>query len=230
MSKDSIKNPSVITRTECGTLSGYKKHLKEKEDSCVECRKVNNKASQQRREKIKLLPKTQPSFDFRCGTQRGFERHKRKREHPCSMCRDAHNLYRRCVPKEKMTEDEIRRKEAELLALYRISGKSRDQIRKREWLIQNRDKARMSAVRRRAIIAEVRSEPYTTQQILDTYGSDCHICHEPIDLDAPRRVGSGGWLKSLHLDHVVPLVRGGTDLIENIRTSHGICNLSKGPR
>jgi 5-methylcytosine-specific restriction endonuclease McrA len=78
--------------------------------------------------------------------------------------------------------------------------------------------------------ANAPSEPYTTQQILELYGTDCHICHEPIDLDAPRSVHKQGYQRGLHLDHVIPLSKGGTDLIENVKPSHARCNLSKNGR
>ena len=71
------------------------------------------------------------------------------------------------------------------------------------------------------------TEKYTTQEILDLYGTDCHICNEPIDLDASRMCGQEGWEKGLHLDHLVPLIKGGTDLKENIRPAHAQCNISK---
>ena len=71
------------------------------------------------------------------------------------------------------------------------------------------------------------TEKYTTQEILDLYGTDCHICLKPIDLEAPRNCGVEGWENSLHLDHLIPLIKGGTDLKENIRPSHAKCNISK---
>jgi len=83
---------------------------------------------------------------------------------------------------------------------------------------------------RRAAEANTTSEPYTTQQILTLYGSDCHICFEAIDLAATRICGGPGWERGLHLDHVIPLSKGGTDLIDNIRPAHGLCNLRKGTK
>ena len=81
--------------------------------------------------------------------------------------------------------------------------------------------------RRRARLAQVETEDYTTSQILDLYGTDCHICGEPIDLEASRKSGTEGWERSLWLDHVVPIAKGGSDLIVNIRPSHGLCNRAK---
>lgn len=81
--------------------------------------------------------------------------------------------------------------------------------------------------KRRARELNIGSEPYTANLILKIYGTDCYICHKPIDLMASRTPGKNGWEFGLHLEHVIPLSRGGSDLIENIRPSHGICNLKK---
>ena len=65
------------------------------------------------------------------------------------------------------------------------------------------------------------------QEVLDKYGSKCHICNKEIDLLAPRKVGVNGWEMGLHLDHIVPLSKGGSDDISNVMPSHGLCNLRK---
>ena len=53
----------------------------------------------------------------------------------------------------------------------------------------------------------------------------CHICGEPIDYDAhhldPR---------SFTIDHVTPLVRGGTDTLDNLAAAHRACNRTKGTK
>lgn len=82
--------------------------------------------------------------------------------------------------------------------------------------------------RRRARLAEVEHEEYTVQTILETWGTNCHICEEPIDLEAPRSVWYEGWEKGLQLDHVIPISKGGPDIISNVKPSHGGCNRRKG--
>lgn len=64
--------------------------------------------------------------------------------------------------------------------------------------------------------------------VLAAWGTDCHICGEPVDLGAPRRAQNGkDWERGLHLDHVMPLAAGGTHTIDNVKPSHAICNLRK---
>ena len=70
-------------------------------------------------------------------------------------------------------------------------------------------------------------EAYTESQVLSTYGTNCHICDTPIKLKAPRKVGVKGWELGLHIDHVVPLSKGGPDSLQNVKPSHGKCNLEK---
>jgi hypothetical protein len=84
--------------------------------------------------------------------------------------------------------------------------------------------------RRRARKLNNGVEVYTELQVLETYGTDCHICSGPVDLNNSRRVGSPGWQTALHIDHVVPISKGGEDSIANVRPSHGQCNLKKNAR
>jgi len=82
--------------------------------------------------------------------------------------------------------------------------------------------------KRRAHKNNALTESYTIKQIISIYGNDCHICMEQIDLTAPRSTRYLGWELGLHLDHVIPLSKGGSDLIENVRPAHAQCNLVKG--
>ena len=88
--------------------------------------------------------------------------------------------------------------------------------------------ARKGGHTRRLRILENGSSYYSVIQVLTTYGKNCHICNHPIDLKASRRVGIGDWLLGLHIDHLIPIAKGGPDTLENVRPSHAICNLRKG--
>ena len=90
--------------------------------------------------------------------------------------------------------------------------------------------SRRSARKRRARLMKVVRIEYTDKQVLELYGSNCHICLEPIDLKAPRSTSHYKWKKSLHIDHLIPISKGGEDTLENVRPAHGFCNISKGNR
>lgn len=85
-----------------------------------------------------------------------------------------------------------------------------------------------AARRRRARIRNAGYDYYTIEQVLDTYGTDCHICGTPIDLMHSRNPLDPGWLESLHIDHYVPISKGGPDTLANVRPAHGKCNIRKG--
>jgi 5-methylcytosine-specific restriction endonuclease McrA len=105
-----------------------------------------------------------------------------------------------------------------------------ERVRKvnKKWRDANKDKKAAHWHKRRATILGNEHTPYTKEEMLLTYGTDCHVCGDPVDLNAPRQPGRLGWEKGLHIDHLVPVSKGGADSLANVRPSHGRCNLSKG--
>ena len=79
-----------------------------------------------------------------------------------------------------------------------------------------------------AILRGVDHEDWTEKQLIETYGSDCYICHEPIDITIPRTGKKSKY--SLWPDHVIPMSRGGENTIRNVRPCHRFCNESKGKK
>jgi len=77
-----------------------------------------------------------------------------------------------------------------------------------------------------AIKRGVAHENWTENQLIQTYGSDCYICNNAIDFNAPRR-GKGSEY-SFWPDHVIPTSRGGSNTIANVRPCHRTCNEHKG--
>lgn len=113
---------------------------------------------------------------------------------------------------------------------YRINSnpeyKKNQRLSSTKWRKLNPDAKRRSEARRRSTVYE----KYTELQVIDIYGSVCHLCGKDIDMTAKRSPGKPGWELSLHLDHVIPISKGGTDTLENVRPAHGICNIKKGAR
>lgn len=58
--------------------------------------------------------------------------------------------------------------------------------------------------------------------IIQKWGSECYLCGETVDPDAPFGP------TMLNVDHVVPLSLDGGDYIQNMRVVHYACNLRKG--
>ncbi len=98
----------------------------------------------------------------------------------------------------------------------------------KRWHDNNKDKNRGYLRARRARLKNNLVEKYSEEQVLKIYGDSCYICSDKIDLCAPRAIGKDGWQRGLHIDHLLPIAHGGSDTIENVRPTHGICNLRKG--
>ncbi|CAB4123862.1 HNHc domain containing protein [uncultured Caudovirales phage] len=96
------------------------------------------------------------------------------------------------------------------------------------WRAANPSKRREAERRSRARHFNVEYEYYTEQQVYELYGHTCYLCGTEIDMMATRIIGQPGWEQGYHLEHVVPLSRGGADTLDNVRPSHGVCNLRKG--
>jgi hypothetical protein len=96
--------------------------------------------------------------------------------------------------------------------------------------ILKNDKVRETSRKRRASKRNNGFEKYTETQVLELYGTTCYLCNTPIDMSASRRCGDPGWEKGLHIEHVIDIALGGPDTLQNVRPSHGLCNLTKKPR
>ena len=178
-------------------------------------------------------------MDPRCGTYAGYKVHYRRKEQACRPCLDANYQkvkqwnkdnpeYMKSYQAEYYQEncDEISKRKAELYQ----ENIDAERERKRVYHQLNPDTAHASSHRRRARLRSVPSEPYLPSQVVELYGTDCHICSEPIDMSANRRPGQDEWERGLNIDHVIPLSKGGSNTLENVKPSHAQCNLSKGNR
>ena len=121
------------------------------------------------------------------------------------------------------TNDPIKAKK--MKADYYQRNKEVISKKRKERYKQNPSKGMISKRRRRAREHEVPTESYTWQDVVDRWGSNCHICGEEIDLSANRRPGLLGWERGLHLEHVIPIRLKGPDTLDNVKPAHGLCNL-----
>jgi 5-methylcytosine-specific restriction endonuclease McrA len=120
-----------------------------------------------------------------------------------------------------------------LMAYQKAYRKAKPEVaraRQRRYWAKHPEKAAKYNRKRRADKNSVEHIPYTVQQVIKKYGKNCHICGTLINLKANRKVGKKGWEKGLHLDHVIPISKGGPDTIDNVRPAHGACNIRKGTK
>lgn len=102
---------------------------------------------------------------------------------------------------------------------YREANKEKDRAYAKIWRARNPEKVRARSERRRAAKRGAEGA-HTAEDIKQQYarqGGRCHWCS--------RKVG-----KKFHVDHIVPLSRGGSNSPENLVISCPKCNLSKGAK
>jgi len=119
----------------------------------------------------------------------------------------------------------------EYLRLWRKNNPEKDREYSRRWRANNPIKAkevtkryqinnlhnsRQRCARRYAIKLSNTVGDVCYESILSRDGYICHICNKTVDPN------------DIHFDHVVPLSRGGSHSMENIKVSHSTCNISKG--
>lgn len=100
-----------------------------------------------------------------------------------------------------------------------------------------RRKRKLAKYKRLALEHRLKAEMYerlATGETVDRYnpidiaerdGWRCSLCDKPIDRDAHYTDP-----QSLSIDHVIPLSKGGTDTLDNLRAAHMGCNAAKGNR
>ena len=142
----------------------------------------------------------------KCGTKAGHDDHRRKyKDESCEPCMEAMRKYWKDYRKKPSSK-------ARYKEYNRTNRKMRNGTRFKKLLAQGFNPEK---------------DYFSANMVIETYGTDCHLCGGAIDLDAPRTPGKPGWEKSLHIDHVIPLSKGGDDTLENVRPSHGKCNIKK---
>lgn len=160
--------------------------------------------------------------DNRCGTTAGYRAHYTRGEKPCENCKQAQKLNNKILYFKDKEKSVAARK------AWKEKNKERHRELQKRWINSHPEKSRRYVNLRRARRLNQIAIPYSEEQVLAKYGSNCHVCLLPIDLAANRRVGWENWQNGLHLDHLIPLAKGGSDTIDNVRPAHGLCNIKKG--
>ena len=158
-------------------------------------------------------------LSVKCGTRSGYRKHLRLKESPCIACKKANTEYSKKWKsknpdrhKELSKQSASRRKEqiSSYQKLWYQNNKIKVVEKSKEYYENNKEKSFAKSRRRKAKLKNLKTEIYTTKDIIDLYGTVCHICNDEIDMQAPRSTGKPGWEKSLHLDHVIPISKGGS--------------------
>lgn len=99
----------------------------------------------------------------------------------------------------------------------RYEAKDPDKIRqmKTDWKKANPDRVLDHDHTRRARRRGTQVEPVSRRAVWERDGGICHICLDPVAFE------------EMHLDHVMPLAKGGTHTYDNVAPTHASCNLHK---
>lgn len=167
----------------------------------------------------------------RCNSERSKSRYRDKKDLLLSNQKQYYENNKESILEKRKTYY-VENKDAILEKQSRYRRDNKEAIREKDnkYYENNREYFRRKHSRRRARKLKNGFESYSELQVLDKYGSDCHICNFNIDMNASRLVGSVGWETSLHIDHVIPISKGGPDTLDNVRPAHAICNLQKSNR
>lgn len=157
----------------------------------------------------------------KCGTLSGYSAHRKLGETACSSCLHVKRAY------EKSWRDNNPDKVAAKRKAWKQNNPEKVSEYMKQYFSENQEMVRNAARKRRALKLQNGHEPYSEKDVLEMYGDNCHICGVQVDLEAPRSTQREGWQNGLHIDHLVPLSRGGSDSLENVRPAHGKCNLKK---
>jgi 5-methylcytosine-specific restriction endonuclease McrA len=113
---------------------------------------------------------------------------------------------------------------------YRENNREKVIQAKKKWAQNNPERLKEAARKRETLKRLNGQSPYSEAEVLSLHGPNCHICNQPIDLDAPRQCGLPGWELGLQMDHVISISKGGPDTLENVKPAHGLCNSRKGSK
>lgn len=85
----------------------------------------------------------------------------------------------------------------------------------RRWAAANRDRKTQATANYRARKAGVFRERIYRKKVWEQHNGACGICNRPCD--------PANW----HLDHIIPIFRGGEHSYANVQPAHPTCNLRK---
>lgn len=119
--------------------------------------------------------------------------------------------------RRRQTKESIQRNREKVLAYkkrYREENQEAISEYMKQWELKNRDKRYAINAKRRMSVKSP-AEPISRIVVWDRDQGVCGIC------------GENACHNDWHLDHIVPLSRGGLHVYDNVQVSHPKCNLSK---
>jgi hypothetical protein len=144
--------------------------------------------------------------------------HKTQREFTKDKSRKSgyHPYCRICQNKTKNNSKALER----ATTWNRNNPEKRSKINKK-WHDKNPDKNRIYKSERRSRSKKLSDGTITARNLRLLPKEICGICNKPLDWSDKSKI---------HLDHIIPLIKGGLNSINNVQWAHAKCNLSKGSK
>jgi len=127
-------------------------------------------------------------------------------------CKPCYRIYR------KGWADANRERKRELERRGYAAHLEERRAKNRLYSLTHRGVRNATQAKRRARQLGAVHEPYDRDRIYERDEGRCHICGGPVPQDA------------FHIDHIVPLSRGGADTPTNVAVAHSTCNHRKAAR
>ena len=235
-----IKNGSYVPLPlkPCGTYAAYQRHRRANEDPCEAC-------DSSAREYWRSIPRsliTTPVDVSRCGTLAGYTQHRRRGHAPCDLCREAKRAY-----------DNARNRDAGISARHEAvcgtsGGYSKHRrlgeepcesclVASREGMRRRRGSVPFKAAEcgtpsgyfRHWRLGEPACEPCLQARrdsaktrrywkvLWEEQDGICALCDQPMPFVSA----------SVHVDHIIPRSRNGSDERYNLQATHPRCNIVK---
>lgn len=165
-----------------------------------------------------------------CGTRARYKRGCR-----CDDCRTANNAYAKELrdrgPEKYRARnlaycEQNREKESARAKRWYAQNQDRAKTRIKEWQKANPDKvraAKRTGIAKKRLIEGAEFESGIDYESLWT--GCCGICGEPMDRTLER-----GFRESPTIDHIMPLSKGGSHIVDNLQWAHWSCNSGKGAK
>lgn len=194
-----------------------------KPESCSE--KCRVEASRRHKQQYHVVHRERDNARTRarCSVQKAAEDKRYYESNRTKIRAKQRELYQRIPIEERRAlgrSQHAKRKEAanQRMRAYRLEPGQRERQRQREknWQARNPNKVRAQGLIKRARKARAFVERVDPQVVFERDKRRCGICRKLIKV-------RDEW----HIDHVVPLSKGGTHSYDNVQLAHAKCNLVK---
>lgn len=207
----------------CGEFKRYEEFHKKKSNKdgyigqCKVCKSINDKLYYQ---------KNKESHNKR--TKKYYEENKEKVLKVCKEYREENKERISEYKKDWAKKNRVRKSEQE--KHWRENNEKRNVEMKKKWYEKNRDRVYSNLLKRRSLKHFVRFEGIRRKELLDRDNWKCKRCGVQVH---DRSVGGNEnrhlWddERKAHIDHIIPISKGGDSTPNNLQVLCRTCNLSK---